>query len=163
MHNQRPELTVDAMGDDEVGLLTRLMAAAFDADAPAELDHHLLDCYHRSDFFVRLPPGCFEAETYTLHVEAAPAGGAVIWHFAAYDAVLGLYFIAPAFQHHGIGREGWRLIEARYPEVRHWAVAAPRWSPATLRFYERQCGFCPAGGQGPYLSLVKDLPDLTEH
>lgn len=150
-------VTVDSVGKGEVDLLTGLMAAAFDADAPEGLDLHLLDCYHRSDFFVRLPPGCCEAEQYALHVGEAAAGGAVIWHFAAYDAVLGLYFVAPAFQHRGVGRAGWQLIEARYPEVRHWAVAAPRWSPATLRFYERQCGFCLAGGQGPYLSLVKDL------
>lgn len=162
MSTSSPELalTLDAMDDGEVGVLTDLMAAAFDADAPAGpgFDRHLLDPYHRSDFFVRLPPGCCEAEQYTLHVAGAAGGGAVIWHFAAYDAVLGLYFVAPAYQHLGVGGAGWRLIEARYPDVHHWAVAAPRWSPATLTFYQCKCGFHPAGGSGPYLTLAKERP-----
>jgi GNAT superfamily N-acetyltransferase len=151
-------ITLDELGADEVDRLAVLMAAAFEADAPAGpgFDRHLLDCYHHSDFFVRLPAGCYQAEQYALHIHGTTGGGAVIWHFAAFDAVLGLYFVAPGLQGHGVGRVGWQLIEARYPEVHHWAVAAPRWSPATLRFYERQCGFHPAGGSGAYLSLEKE-------
>lgn len=154
---QGPTLSLDPIGAAEVEALTGLMAAAFDADAPAGpgFDRHLLDLYHRDELFVRMPPCCQEAEHYTLHMGGATVGAAVIWHFAARDAVLGLYFVAPAFQHHGLGRAGWALIEARYPEVRYWAVAAPRWSPASIRFYEHQCGFSPAGQSESYLSLVK--------
>jgi GNAT superfamily N-acetyltransferase len=154
---QSATLSLDPIGAAEVGVLTGLMTAAFDADAPAGpgFDRHLLDLYHRDELFVRLPPGCHEAEQYTLHVGGAAAGAAVIWHFADYDAVLGLYFVAPVFQHHGVGRAGWALIEAHYPEVHHWAVAAPLWSPATIRFYERQCGFCTVGQSETYLSLTK--------
>lgn len=160
MSEERDWLTLDTMAAAEIALLTDLMAAAFDADAPAtpDFDRHLLDCYHCSDFFLRFPHGCCEADHYTMHLAGEVAGGAVIWHFGAYDAVLGLYFVAPRYQQHGLGRRGWRLIEARHPEVRRWAVAAPRWSPATMRFYQRQCGFHPCGCSGAYLSLAKELP-----
>ncbi|NTU80814.1 MAG: GNAT family N-acetyltransferase [Chloroflexales bacterium] len=155
---QRPGITLDAMRDGEVDLLTILMARTFDADAPAgpDFDRHLLDCYHSSDFFVRFPPACLDVEQYTLHIAGEVGGAVVIWHFACCEAVLGLYFIVPDFQRLGVGRAGWGLVEARYPEVRHWAVAAPRWSPRTLRFYERQCGFHPECTTGAYVTLVKD-------
>ena len=111
----------------------------------------------RRDFFVRLPPGCCEAERYALHVGGAPGGAAVVWHFAARDAVLGLFFVAPTFQGRGVGRAGWGLLEACYPDVRRWEVAAPGWAPTTVRFYERRCGFCRASaGGGAYVSLVKE-------
>lgn len=157
----RAQLTLDPMESGELGVLTALMAATFDADAPlavANFDPHLLDPYHCADFFVRLPPGCAEADQYTLHLGGEVAGAAVVWHFAPGAAVLGLFFVAPAHQHHGHGRGGWELIQAHYPEVGHWAVAAPRWSPATVRFYQRQCGFRPAGGGAAYLSLEKHSP-----
>lgn len=152
-------ITLDEMGEAEIGQLTALMAQAFDADAPDRpgFDQHLLDCYHCSDFFVRFPPGCYDAEQYTVHVAGEPGGGAVIWHFTPFDAVLGLFFVAPGFQHHGVGRRVWDLIEARYPDVRHWTVAAPSWSPRTLYFYQRQCGFYASGRAGAYVTLAKDL------
>ena len=159
MQAEDPGVTLDALDDGEVPLLAELMAAAFDADAPdvPGFDRGVLAPYHRRDFFVRLPPGCCEAERYALHVGGAPGGAAVVWHFAARDAVLGLFFVAPTFQGRGVGRAGWGLLEACYPDVRRWEVAAPGWAPTTVRFYERRCGFCRASaGGGAYVSLVKE-------
>lgn len=54
----RLEITLDPAHLDEVPLLTELMAAAFDADAPDDptFDRQLLACYHSSDFFQRCRP-----------------------------------------------------------------------------------------------------------
>lgn len=155
------KLTLAPIDDADVPLLTQLMAAAFDADAPkdAAFDQQLLACYHNSDFFQRWPPGCIDTFVYTLWLERTPVGAAVIWYYSPDDAVLGLFFIALPWQNQGLGLRCWQELEQLHADVRHWTVAAPLWSPATGRFYERQCGFQLAGMSGPYyVCYAKDRP-----
>jgi GNAT superfamily N-acetyltransferase len=152
-------LTLSLLNGAEVPLLTRMMAVAFDADAPADpaFDRQLLDCYHNSDFFYRWPPACLDTFAYTLHVDATPSGAAVVWQYDGCEAVLGLLFVALDFQGRGLGLNCWRQLEELHPETTRWTVAAPAWSPATGRFYERQCGFYNAGMSGPhYICYAKE-------
>jgi hypothetical protein len=159
------EITLDPVHLDEVPLLTELMAAAFDADAPDDpaFDRQLLACYHNSDFFQRWPPGCIDTHPYVLRVGGKPGGAAVIWQYEASEAVLGLLFIALPFQGRGVGLRCWRMIEDLHLDADRWTVAAPAWSPATGRFYQHKCGFYHAGMSGPhYVCYAKDRHPIVQ-
>lgn len=148
------------MAREEIAHLTQLMGATFDADARAAggVDSAWLRCYHCADFFEKWPPGCVDADHYTVWLDGRIAGAAVVWHYPEQLAVLGLLFVVPGRQRRGVGRWVWRTLEAAYPAARRWMVAAPTWSSRTQRFYERACGFGVAGGAGAYVSYLKERP-----
>jgi hypothetical protein len=151
------ELELTPLCPEEIPALTALMAVTFDADAQAcgMDDPEPLRCYHCDDLFERWPPGCLDADRYTLRVDGAIAGAAVIWSFPQDVAVLGLLFVAPACQGCGAGALIWRAVEAERPRARQWLVAAPAWSAKTRRFYEGVCGFTAHGCAGAYISYVR--------
>lgn len=147
------------MAREEIPHLTRLMGATFDADARSAggVDDAWLRCYHCADFFEQWPPGCIDADHYTVWADGRITGAAVVWHYPEQLAVLGLLFVVPGRQRRGLGGWIWRALEAAYPAPRRWMVAAPAWSRKTLRFYERVCGFAADGRAGAYVSYVKEL------
>lgn len=152
------ELQLSLMHPADIPHLTRLMREAFDADVPpdASVSPELLDCYHNDDLFHKWPPGCLDAERYSVAIASVLAGAAVIWHYPA-TAVLGLLFVAPAYQQRGIGTRIWRDLEARYAETARWLVSAPAWSGKTQRFYRQECGFQPVRQTGAYVVLEKAM------
>ena len=151
------ELHLSLLHPADIPHLTRLMREAFDADVPADasVSPELLDCYHNDDLFHKWPPGCLDAERYSVAIAGVLAGAAVIWHYPAATAVLGLLFVAPAHQQRGIGTRIWRDLEARYDEAARWLVSAPAWSGKTQRFYRQACGFQFTRQTGAYVVLEK--------
>lgn len=144
------------MARHEVPHLTRLMAAAFDADARAagDVDGQWLQCYHCSDFFEKWPPGCVDADHYTVWVEGRISGAVVIWRYPEQVEVLGLLFVVLGSQGRGVGRRIWAALQAQYPAARRWMVAAPAWAPRSLRFYEQVCGFVERSRDEAYVNYV---------
>lgn len=147
------------MRAEEIDELTALMGAAFDADARVYgmADPEPLRCYHSSDLLQRWPPGCVDAERFTIWADGQIAGAAVVWGYPGEVAVLGLLFVCPARQGLGAGSQVWHALEERYPAARRWLVAAPGWSPRTQHFYEHACGFTACGCDGAYVSYRKEI------
>jgi GNAT superfamily N-acetyltransferase len=152
------------MAREEVPHLTRLMAATFDADARAagDVDSQWLQCYHCPDFFEKWPPGCVDADHYTVWVEGRISGAVVIWRYPEQVEVLGLLFVVPGRQRRGIGRRIWDALQALYPGPRRWMVAAPAWAPRSLRFYEQVCGFVERSRDEAYVNYVCEEREVHE-
>lgn len=155
----RDELQLTLLDPSDIPYLTRLMAEAFDADVHPDthVRPELLDCYHSDDLFHKWPPGCLDAERYSVAIAGDLAGAAVIWHYPGGVDVLGLLFVARSHQQNGVGTRIWAYLEARYAETTRWLVSAPAWSGKTQRFYRRGCGFRPIRHEGAYVVLEKEL------
>lgn len=152
------------MAREEVPHLTRLMAAAFDADARAAggVDSQWLQCYRSPDFFEKWPPGCVDADQFTVWVEGRISGAVVIWRYPEQVEVLGLLFVVPGRQRRGVGRRIWSALLAQYPAARRWMVAAPAWAPRSQRFYEQVCGFVARSRDEAYVHYVRDGVDAPD-
>lgn len=157
--NTHEEVRLAPLDPADIPYLTRLMAATFDADVPSfeEVSPDLLQCYYTDDLFQKWPPGCIDAERFSVAVRDTLVGAVVIWHYPGDTSVLGLLFVAPEYQGYGIGAYIWRFLEERYDETARWLVAAPGWSSNTQRFYRYTCGFTPVRFEGAYVILEKAI------
>jgi|GEM_PF-1375047 len=155
--NTHEDVQLRPLDPTDIPHLTRLMAATFDADVPSfdEVSPDLLQCYYTDDLFQKWPPGCIDAERFSVAVCDTLVGAVVIWHYPGDTSVLGLLFVTPEYQGYGIGAYVWRFLEDRYDETTRWLVAAPGWSRNTQRFYRYTCGFTPVRFEGAYVILEK--------
>lgn len=136
----------------EVPALVALMATAFADDYRRHggSDPHDLAPYTTDGFFHSWPFGCTDTDRYAIWYANTLIGGIVVWEFTGGEYVLGLLFVAPAYQNQGIGRRAWQFLDTSYPHARHWAVAATPWSAKNRHFYRHSCGFQPVRGANPH-------------
>ena len=73
-----------------------------------------------------------------------------MWQFDHDHNVLGLLFVDPAYQNHGIGRQAWQFLETSFPATKHWILLTPAWSEQNRHFYEQCCGFQAVGEEHGY-------------
>ncbi len=81
-----------------------------------------------------------EGEAYRIMADGRPVGGAIV-SVSGDRGDLQILFVSPEEHSKGIGREAWRAIERKYPQVRVWETCTPYFEKRNIHFYVNRCGF----------------------
>jgi GNAT superfamily N-acetyltransferase len=141
MKSSEPRLAFEAITDDDVPELTRVMTRAFDDDARKHLGQERggPPGYDTSDFFRQWLFGYDETDGYKVLRAGQVIGGVIIWILPDGHNVLGTIFVDPDAQDRGVGTRVWQFIEARYGETKNWRLTTPRWATKNHQFYVVKC------------------------
>jgi GNAT superfamily N-acetyltransferase len=95
---------------------------------------------------------------YSITVDGALAGGAIVFAMGPGHHELGRIFVDPERHGQGIGRRALALLFAAYPRAQRWTLDTPVWNRRTRFFYE-SLGFVAVGERrepgGPDLVLYE--------
>jgi GNAT superfamily N-acetyltransferase len=155
--------TFSAINTADIPILTSTMTRAFAAEYRQDdrLDATTIEPYTSDAFFRTWLSGCTDIARYKILAGDTLIGGIVVWQFEQHHNVLGLLFVDPGYQNHGIGHQAWQFLEATFPETRRWSLLTPVWSGKNRHFYEQCCGFHAVGEEHGHVVYEKDWPQLA--
>jgi GNAT superfamily N-acetyltransferase len=136
-------LTFSAITAADLPALTDIMTRAFTAEYQPSAPHDAdaLAAYTTDTFFCSWLEGCSDIARYKILADDMLIGASVVWQFEDDHNVLGLLFVEPAYQNHGIGQQAWQFLASSFPATKRWTVRTPAWSCKNRHFYEQCCGF----------------------
>jgi GNAT superfamily N-acetyltransferase len=143
MKSNEPTLAFEAITEDDIPALTRVMTRAFDDDAQKHLGQERggPPGYDTGDFFRQWLFGYDETDGYKVLRAGQIVGGVIVWILPDGDNILGTIFVDPDAQDRGVGTQIWQFVEARYGETKSWRLTTPRWATKNHHFYALKCGF----------------------
>jgi GNAT superfamily N-acetyltransferase len=143
MNRPKQALSFEAITEEDIAELTKVMTRAFDDDAQKHLGQERggPEGYDNGDFFRKWLFGYEESVGYKVIHEDQVIGAFIVWVLEGGHNILGTVFVDPAYQDKGVGTQIWDFIEKRYPETKSWRLATPSWVTKNHYFYEAKCGF----------------------
>ena len=136
------QLILQAIKEDDVPALTKIMTRAFDEDTRRHLgkEHGGPEGYNNGAFLRKwyLHSG---AEAFTILLNGKIIGGLNVFINNNHENYLGNLFIDPVYEDCGYGTAVWRLVEAKYPDTIKWCTDTPGFSTRNHHFYINKCGY----------------------
>ncbi|MEA3335343.1 MAG: GNAT family N-acetyltransferase [Chloroflexota bacterium] len=144
-------IIIEQTQEEDIPALTKAMTHAFDHDAQVHLgvEKGGPEGYDDGGFFRKWLFSYDESDGYKILLDDEVIGGIIVWVFEHHKNRVGVIFVDPDYQDHGIGATAWRFIEQAYLETESWTLGTPSWAVKNHYFYERKCGFTKIGEEEP--------------
>lgn len=99
------------------------------------------------------------ADAFRIIADDIPVGGVVVDIYPDKQrGELNLLYINPDCHSRGIGQKVWKMIEARYPDIRVWETYTPYFEKRNIHFYVNKCGFHIVEFYNPHHPMPNEEP-----
>ena len=91
------------------------------------------------------------AKSFRILADDTPVGGVVVDIYPDEQrGELNLLYINPNCHSQGVGQIVWKMIEAKYPDIKVWETHTPYFEKRNIHFYVNKCGFHIVEFYNPY-------------